>query len=215
MWIVLAWLGCDADPPVEPDPCRPGFSLGPDGHCYPPPPRYPDPTVEDALENLPGCEPREPGERLDIAAGCADGRCVDDQFESFVASFGPPESCRPIDPLGQQVECDFGEGRLPVFAADSDEPAPSDRAIWIRLRADFEGSDPTGLGLGIGPRCFVEQLGVPDRVSFEQVNGVLEVVELRWEVTGPDAELLARDVERSNGGNGPDGAIDNLFLLPR
>ena len=72
------------------------------------------------------------------------------------------------------------------------------------------------MGLGIAPRCYVEQLGLPDRVEFEQIAGDLRVSELRWEVTGPDAGVLVRDVERPSGnGNGPDGAIDNLFLLQR
>ncbi|MEO0602253.1 MAG: hypothetical protein AAF211_12500 [Myxococcota bacterium] len=216
MWIVLAWLGCDADPESEPDPCRPGFSLGPDGHCYPPPPRYPDPTVADALENLPACMAREPGDAIDFGAGCVDARCADDRFDAFVVSFGEPSACPTIDTLGQQYECAFGEGRFAVFVSDAglERPDPEARAAYLRIRGAFEGADPDGLGVGVAPSCFVDELGLPDTVEFERASGVLTVSELRWDVTGPGAALVIRDVE-NGGGGGPDGEIDNLFLLPR
>lgn len=214
MWIVVAWLGCAQDAEAPPDPCRPGFSLAPDGHCYPPPPRYPDPSVADVLASLPDCVARPPGDGLDLGSGCVDGSCVDGRFDGFVATLGPPEACPTIDGLGEQYECDFGGGRFALFVAPAGraQPRSSDRAAWIRIRSAFEGADPDGLSVGVGPRCFVEQLGVPDRVEFQQIAGELLVSELRWEVTGPDAGLLVRDLERA-GGSGPDGAVDNLYLL--
>ena len=131
-----AWFGCGTDAIVDPDPCRSGFSLAPDGHCYPPPPRYPDPSVEDALDNLPDCVERPPGESLDPGGGCADGRCIDERYDQFEDSFGEPAGCPTIDALGEQYECDFGLGRFAVFVAPTGREVPrdSDRASYIRLR---------------------------------------------------------------------------------
>lgn len=211
MWIAFAWLACDA-PDANLDPCRPGFSLGPDGHCYPPPPRYPDPSATDALDGLPDCVELPAGDSLDLASGCVGEICVDDRFDTIAGILGTP-TCAAV--TATTTECDYGEGVLAAFVpatGGTAVPAADDLAVYLRVRAPFAGASEQGLGIDITPRCFVEQLGVPDRLVYEQIAGELAIFELRYDVVGPDAGLVVRDQVAGNQ-NRPDGTVDNLFLL--
>ncbi len=204
-WVWLLATACGAG--TEPSSlCRPGFALGPDGHCYPPPPDYPDPVATDVLENLPDCELRDPTGGIDLAGGCVLDACAGDRFADVDALLGGAADCTEIVDSGD-VSCtwDTVGGR---FGADEGVPRDTARAQWIRVLRPHEGTTDEGLGTRIAPRCFVETLDVPDQVLFSDALGDLLVSQMAWAAYG----VTVVDTQDRRGNDLPDGLVDEIFL---
>ena len=206
VWLLLLTGCAGVDDPISP--CRPGFALGPDDHCYPPPPEYPAPVATDVLENLADCELRDATGEIDLAGGCVLGVCAGDRFEDVDAVLEGNADCDSIAD-STDVSCTWANvgGR---FGTDDDgAPRPTARAQWIRALRPFGGTTKDGLGTRIAPRCFVEALGVPNQVLFEDALGELLVSQMAWDAYGI---VVVDDEDRRNNAQ-PDGLIDELFLL--
>ena len=207
---VAALIGCAAEP--DGSICRAGFSLAPDGHCYPPPPDARAPSIEDVLLGQPDCIRREATGEIDLTAGCADRACVGDDFATIDNAVGGFGSRQCIDRSSNETECFWGGvigARFPSDPSEPDTPAAGEGADRIRLLSRYQGASADGLGTRIGTRCFVEVLGSPDLVVFENVEGSLLVSQIEFDRFG----LVALDDDDGRGNEQPDGTIDELLIL--
>lgn len=121
---------------------------------------------------LPACTPREPGERLDLGAGCADAACVGETYGTMLEILGPPESCLFADELGGRWTCVWQESELRVVFGGSNPsaPTPEARALELGLYPGWDGADTQGLGLEISFRCYTASLGPPDEIGIYTWN---------------------------------------------
>ncbi len=201
-WLALLACGDEAT-----QICRPGFVQGPDGHCYPPPPDDPDPSLTDALEHLPDCVPRASGQEIDLEGGCAAKACAGDTFEDLELALGTEAACDELDG-SSLIECVWGDTLAARFDADGDLPEPDDRTDTLNLLTGYAGSAPGGLGTDITPRCCVEALGQPDLIVVEDVGGRLLVTQMNYDRYG----LIVLDWLDQDGDRRADGVIDQIRL---
>ncbi len=196
----------------EPDLCRPGFLRAADGHCYPPPPDYPSPSIEDTLSNLPPCFPHKPIGDIDFEAGCADNACVDDTFEEWTEALGAPDACDSASFSNTQSSCTWGERGILSLFEDEDEDTQPDigsTADRVHLLPGHPGATLDGLGTDIEPRCYIDALGTPREVDFIKVSGTLLVEALRYD----RPTVQAFDWVTVDGPDHADGIIDNVLLF--
>ena len=205
--VLLLLVGCGPD--TGEVPCRPGFALAGDGHCYPPPPDPTPPTANDVLENLAPCVPDKPDDAIDLATGCIDGACAGTQFEAVNAALGEGVVCEEIEgewfcTWPQQIAALF-----PIGEDDGPRPARDAYTPFVRAVRGYEGADATGLGLGISPRCWIDVLGGPTTAEFVDTAGRLQPRQLVWASYGIEIE----DEEDARGVDLPNGEIDELTLF--
>jgi len=185
-------------------PCRVEFSLGPDGHCYPPPD---DPSVTDVLYGLPDCVLAAPTDEISLDAGCANPVCAADIFAAMDEALGGAPDCRAMGTSRHTCSWnDAIEGTFPNNEA-ADGPYPQGRTDTLTVLPGYDGTTVGGLAVGIATRCFVEVLGVPTRIVWVDVEGTLTAEELRWDAYGLDVYDEEAEV-----GSHPDGTVDRLRL---
>lgn len=201
------WLALFACGDEIPEICRPGFVQGPDGHCYPPPPDDPDPSLTDALEHLPDCVPHRPAALIDLERGCADEACAGDTFADLDLSLGSEPDCEALDGT-DLLECVWGQTVAARFRASGDLPDDNTRTDELHLLTGYDGATPEGLGPDVVPRCFIEELGNPDLVVVEDVGGTLFVTQMTYERYG----LIVLDWLDASGERRADGVVDQLRL---
>ena len=204
--MLLLLVGCGPDSEA---PCRPGFALASDDHCYPPPPDPTPPSANDVLAELGPCVPKKAGTDIDLVLACIDGACARDTFETV------------NDVLGEGVTCELVEGDwfctwpqkvqalFAVREGDDTVPAKDATTPWMRATVGYAGADPAGLGIGISPGCWVDALGAPTSVEFFDTAGRLEPRQLVWVAYGIEIE----DEEGERGAPVPNDAVDELTLF--
>jgi hypothetical protein len=204
--VVLFLAGCASEPEI---PCRPGFTVAQDGHCYPPPPDPRPPAANDVLEQLPACVPRNPGDEIQIATGCIEGACAGDTFAAFDAVLGEGVECEAFEP---DWFCTWPQGIQGLFGieeGDVELPSPDTESSWVRATIGYRGATEEGLGIGIPVSCWVDVLGAPTYAEFVDVVGRLEVRQLVWDPYGVEIE----DEQEPGGVELPDGEVDELTLF--
>ncbi|MDP2308345.1 MAG: hypothetical protein Q8P18_20165 [Pseudomonadota bacterium] len=157
---------------------------------------------------LPACDYAEPGDRLQFAAGCADGACDGMLYDDVVAVLGAAEECTDST---SYTFCYWADGGIHSFFDDADDDQVPDAGATthgIFLEEPWDGTSEDGLGLGVSLGCFLEVYGVPDTVEYEEIDGVRQLSQLRW--TG-----LGLFVEDDLEADGLDGFTDELDLFGR
>ena len=195
--------------PTDEDPCRPGTVLAADGHCYPPL-EEPAETLDAVLENGPACEPGLGPQTIDLGAGCVAGACAGDTLQAWTDQLGEPD-CATTSFDSERAYCTWPQG-IDGLYDDPDEdgqPDPEATSSRVHVFAPFDGTGPGGMGVHRRVSCFVDALGVPDRVLHLQDGGELVPEELHWDSLG----LSAYDWTDLNGAEDHDGALDNLYLF--
>jgi hypothetical protein len=186
-------------------PCRSGWSPAADGHCWP----VEASSFEEALDDLPACEPLAANSRLDLEGGCVDGACAYAPIEPFEAAFGPG-ACVTASWSAYWVYCYWSNGVDGLFP-DGDlnlVPDPGAAGDRVEVKPPYDGTTEGGLGLEGDTSCFVETLGDPERVVLVDVSGVLTPDELWW----PEAGVRIYDETAEAGGSYPDTRPDRLVL---
>lgn len=209
IFALLIALGCsDADPdaPV----CRAGTTLEADGHCYPPMPSFP-PSVRDAVEALPACEPAGGIGEIDVARGCAGGACAGMRYVEWVDALGDSATCATASHDARFVYCTWAELGVDGLWRDEDQdrsPDPAARTDRIHLFGPHVGATPEGAGIGSNLACLVDELGLPDRMNVVNVAGQLMIRELVWDGFG----VFAYDLGDDDRSGLPNGYLDRLYL---
>ncbi len=192
------------------EPCRAGFEIASDQHCYPPPTPWPEPDIHDALDTLPPCESDSPDGAIDVENGCASGACVHMPESEMSAALGMDPECTPASWSNTNVYCLWPSGIEGLFEDNDqngwpDEDAPNDR---IHLIPPYTGQTPDGSGVAVNVSCFIEDFGYPEIVVYYDVGGTLMVQDLIYDQYG----LRAYDWGTDNETDSPDGRIDNVYL---
>lgn len=207
VWLVA--LGCgsrDSDAPV----CREGTTLQADGHCHPPIAQFP-PSLRDALEALPACEPAGPGPAIDVARGCANAACAGDLYADMVEALGDQVTCATAAQDVRLVYCTWEELGIDGLFRDEDQnrvPDAQARTDRIHLFVGHLGALPGGGGIASNLSCFVDELGVPSRMNTVDVAGHLLIRELIYDELG----LFAYDLGDDDESGLPNGYVDNIYL---
>lgn len=186
--------------------CGPGQYITPANECA----DSPSGLAIEGGDLLPACEYATPGERLQFAAGCADGACNDMPYDEVVATLGEPESCD--SEVGSYVFCYWMEGGIHSFFDDTDDDLVPDAGALthgIFVEAAWDGTSEDGLGLGVSMGCFLETYGVPDSVEYEEIDGVRHLSQLLWTGLG----LYVKEDLDDEGLL--DGIVDELSLFGR
>lgn len=208
---IAAWMLVTACAPEAADPCREGFDLAADGHCYQPPPPFPEPDFTDALEHLPRCEPLPGIGTVDLELACADGACAQMTFPETEAALGEAGDCATTPWNAERLYCTWPRGLEGLWEdldrdGVPDTDAPNER---IHLYPPYDGATLEGLGVGVNPRCFVDQLGTPDTMLVVDVSGTLHVQDLIFDRYG----VQVYDWGWDDDSNRPNGLLDNLYLF--
>lgn len=187
LFLAIAATACrDLDP--EPG-CRTGFTLAPDGHCYPPLDTPTTPSVTDVLLAN-ECVRAEPGTDIDLFAGCIEGVCAGDTFLAMEEALGGGARCSLVLAATNWI-CEWPQGVEAQFRAgttDSGEPGDNVTNNFVRALTEYEGSDPSGLALGLSVSCFVEELGIPTEIVYRDTPGRLVPLQLVWDAYGIEIE---------------------------
>ena len=110
-------------------------------------------SLDDFTQSTPACDAAPPAlPVLDFHAACFEAACVGMGLRDLEAVLGPAE-CHRSGRVGEVYSCGFRDGTLTVHFED--EAAPS-RAIFVRVP---DARDPSGLGLGVSARCFMDAFG--------------------------------------------------------
>lgn len=209
--LALPLLACPSTDGTAVFPCRAGFELAEDGHCYPPLSTPTTPLVTDLLLGN-ACARAEPGLGLDLIAGCVEGACAGDTFAAMEAALGGGARCSLIQ-SGSLWLCEWPhsvQAQFPAGEADSGEPGDNVKNSFVRALTDYAGSDPEGLALAVSITCFVQDLGVPSQVIYLDTDGALAPVQLVWDAVGVEIE----DEERLDDGlPGHDDHVDEITLF--
>lgn len=204
--VLLLVVGCGPD---HETPCRPGFTIAQDGHCYPPPPDPRPPSANDVLENLGPCVARKFGTEIDVVVGCMEGACANDEFVEVNAQLGEGVECENI---GVDWFCTWPQGiqaLFPIEEGDVSLPTSDSRTPYIRATVGYAGATVEGLGIGISPQCYVDVLGSPTTAEFVDTAGRLEPRQLVWDAYGVEIE----DEQDPGGVDLPNGEVDELTLF--
>jgi len=190
--------------------CRDGFEAAADGHCYPPPTPWPSPSIQDALDSLPPCESTEPDGAIDIAPGCADGACVGMSAIEMTDVLGSEPSCQVASWSETKQYCLWEMGIEGLFDDLDEDGVPDEDAITerIHLVPPYPGQTALGSGIAVQVSCYLEDLGLPDEVVYEDFGGALHLTDLIYDRYGVKAYDWGSDTDNDS----PDGRIDNLYL---
>jgi hypothetical protein len=201
-------MGCAGSEDAEP--CRDGFELASDDHCYPPPTPWPEPDIHDALDTLPPCESESPDGAIDIANGCADGACVGMAAPEISAILDTEPDCTVASWNDAKQYCLWPMGIEGLFDDEDEDGMPDDEAPTerIHLVPPYAGQTEEGSGVAVNVSCYLDDLGYPDVIVYHDVGGTLMVQDLIYDRYG----LKAYDWGDDNDTNRPDGRIDNLYL---
>lgn len=197
---LLALVACGSD-----DPCREGFELAGDGHCYP----SAKADLGEALRGLPDCDPLEADGQLDLVAGCASGICVGGRYDAMVAAQGEAD-CATWSGDANRVECVWEAIGVEVILPDVDQndvPDGDGLGSRVTVRPPYAGSTVTGTGVGVRTACVVDELGDrPDAFVVERLGPQLFPVELDY------GFAIARDDGSWDLTGDPDGRLDEFAL---
>jgi hypothetical protein len=190
--------------PEEPEPCREGTQLADDGHCYP---SY-TPTVYEALLHLPDCDPVSLDGNIDFKAGCVGTGCVGMTFDQLNTAFDEYAPCESAS--GDYVNCTWSIGITASFEDEDDnlEPDNGSQCSGLLLTDPATGASLRGTGVGANPRCAVDELGTPTYASVYIDEDTTWVRYLAYEEVG----AYFYDVVDEEGGNLPDGIIEEIYL---
>ncbi|MEZ4238085.1 MAG: hypothetical protein R3F59_18450 [Myxococcota bacterium] len=209
---LFVWLIASSCAPAEDPACRPGFTRAGDGHCYPPPPDPAVPSANEVLEGTGPCVPRKPGDRIDVVGGCLDGACANRTFATIDAALGGGADCS-TNSSGSTWICVWPqqiEGQFPVGDDDPDDgPVDGTYTGIIRARRAYDGAGPSGEGVGVSVRCWIDALGLPSEATFADVAGTLQPTELVWDRYGTEID---DDLQAVTNAALPDGVVDELTL---
>jgi len=206
--VVLGAAGC-ADS-VDGSRCRVGFDAAADGHCYPPPNPWPAPDIDDALDALAPCESTAPDGAIEIAPGCADGACVGMTATEMTTVLGFEPSCEVASWSDAKQYCLWETGIEGLFDDLDEDGVPDDDALTerIHLLPPYAGQTPLGSGVAVQVSCYLEDMGYPDSMTYEDFGGTLMLTDLIYDRYG----VKAYDRGTDNDTDSPDGRIDNLYL---
>lgn len=209
--MVFALLSTIACGPADPaDQCREGTTLAEDGHCYPPLLVVP-PDIQDAIAALPVCDPVSGPGFIDLARGCANGACANDDYEEFVAALGEEGECVTRSNNATQVICTWEElGIDGIFQDDDEDDVPDEnaRTSRIHLFTPYYGQTEDGVGIGANLACFFDFLGTPDELLYTDQGGQLMIEMMDYGVYGLEAYDWGDDDESGV----PNGYIDHMYL---
>jgi len=192
------------------EPCREGFELAGDGHCYPPPTPWPEPDIHDALATLAPCESDAPDGAIDLGNGCADGACVGMTADEITEVLGVEPDCQVASWSDTKQYCTWEPGIEGLFDDENrnGNPDGDSGSERMRITPPYAGQTPDGSGVAVNVSCYLDDLGVPDVMVYEDVGGTLMVRDLIYDRYG----VKAYDWGTDNDTNQPDGRIDNLYL---
>ena len=229
---MLPLLLCACTP--DPGDCTTGFTRHDDGNCYSSATdtdgetttpedtggadTEPPVTFLDLLAAMPPCEPGSTDGLLDLEDGCADGACVNMDYDAMVAAIGEAPTCDSIYiRLGDsyessQLSCDWSNGLGMSFADDDQDGLPDTGARGWPLYVDlpWEGGTTEGLGLGASMSCFVDLLGPPDSASIDA--GPEEGYLITYLYYGSIGLSVHDDFYNKDGSYGSDGLVDGLSI---
>lgn len=162
----------------------------------------------EGYDALPACTLLEPGSRIEVDAGCADGACDGETYDAIVASLGEEGECETLSGF---AFCQWQEGGLTSLFTDDDGDAVPDTgatAAGIHLAPPYDGTTEDGLGVGVSMRCWLDVYGWTDEVEYLTIDGAASITELWW----PDRGLFVDDFSPAEG-EAPDGYADALSLF--
>ena len=187
-------------------PCRDGWSAERDGHCYPA--TVPNADLSNALDSLPICIPAPQGMPIDITTGCVGQVICPDA--TYASEIGEHPSCTTASWDEDWVYCSFSVGIGGLFPdldrdGHADEDGLNER---VHIFPPHLGSDPSGLGVGASPRCFVDSLGLPDGFVAVDVSGTFRIQDMLYE----RYSIHAYDRGDEDGTGAANGLLDNVYL---
>jgi hypothetical protein len=199
LWLFLACA-------VEEIPCRDGFERDNDGHCY----QEEVPTIKNALENLPDCEPVGGDGAIDLINGCASGACPNMTYPTINEILGEEGDCNTSSWDKDYLICEWTIG-LDIGYDDKDEDdVPDSNALSdrIHLYPPYMGGTIRGIGVEANPRCFVDELGMPSYIGWVEVGTELLIRDFIYEHWG----MWTYDRGRYDSTDRPNGYIDEIYL---
>jgi hypothetical protein len=197
---VVILAGCGTEEVV----CRDGFTLSEDGHCY----GDSATIIDDALHELPACEPVGGDGAIDLTLGCASGACVGMSVEQINEVLVEEAACSRHS--NETARCKWSIGIDATFSDSDEDNIPNDGtpAQRIHLFPPYAGGTQFGVGIEANPRCFVDELGMPSWVAFTQVGSELLIQDLVYS----DFGLWSYDRGSYDGSGRPNGYIDEIYL---
>lgn len=164
-----------------------------------------DPTMGDLLDTLPECGVTTGDGSLDLVTGCLGSACVGQTLSELEAAFGETAVCSSFSTT---VFCEWTHGVSTGFDDDGTGIAnPTAISTYLSLRTPNDAATLDGLGVGASMSCFLDALGLPETLSYEEAGGSYELVGLNYY----DAGVFVSD----DGGfiAPPDGQADDLFFF--
>jgi hypothetical protein len=164
----------------------------------------PSGTPFDALH---GCAPAVRGDRLDLDERCVDGVCLGQTLAAADAAYGAAASCVGSD---GDAWCFWGDGVVGMLLDDDENGVPDPGAhLWLlQALGPWDGTDPSGLALGLGLGCFVDALGTPDSLAFVAVDGALVPHAATWSAR----DLTVNDAQTGDDAYVPDGEVESIVF---
>jgi hypothetical protein len=159
----------------------------------------------DPLDALPACTPGEPGDELDIDAGCFDGVCLGHTIDEADEAYGEAGFCLAF---GTSALCFWGDGIL-GSATDTDGDGVPDvgARLWaVQVLDPWAGANADGLMLGLGMGCFTDSLGPPDSLTFTLVDDQLIASAASW----TDSYFAITDQQDASFALVPDGLVETI-----
>jgi hypothetical protein len=162
------------------------------------------------LAALPPCESTDPDGAIDLAPGCADGACVGMTVDEMASVLGSEPSCQVASWSDQKQLCLWDMGIEGLFEDEDEDGQPDAESVTerIHLLPPYAGQTPQGSGVAVQVSCFIEDLGKPEYIEFEDEGGTLMLTDLIYTRYG----LNAYDWGSDSTTDGADGRIDNLYL---
>ena len=168
------------------------------------------PDVSDYLMSLGDCEPLGARGEVEPAEGCASGACAGMTYPEINEVLAEEGTCATASGNSERVYCTWQVGIDGYFVdADKDTlPDSGAKTSRIHVFAPYTGALSQGAGIESTPACYVQELGEPDWVVLEDVEGVLVARELKWSSVGLDLYDRGND----DGSGVPEGDIDEMYL---
>ena len=206
---VLA-AGC---PPVG---CEDGEVLTAGGDCVPGEivlAEWEEGVIDGAMTRE--CELKEPNGDLDFVNACALGGCIGDTYQELLDVWGVGVECSPFSyTIGTErrdrIGCDWSNGLGMHFDIEGNNPEPTDTGDVFTIEAPFQGTTESGLGIGVSMGCFVQELGAPRNVFFD--DDTLDPIPSSIIIDNDNAHVSLAD-QPPSGGDVSDGYVDRMLVF--